>query len=275
MTINIFSITAILILSITAFGQNIKPNDTSTDTTSKNITNKSNLIGGRSKADIMKVVMKYLPELRYAYNKRLQDKPGLKGKIYVKFSMNEFGTIIHCKIDSSTIKDDLLENNLIEVINKWQFDKTDKRGDVTEVVYPFVFESGETSINLGGRSKASIMKVVMKYLPELRYAYNKRLRDKSGLKGKIYVKFAIDEFGTIILCKIDSSTVHDDILENNVTDKIKNWHFDNIDKPGDVTEVMYPFVFSQGSTSNKFGITVFSLLITLCVLLPIMILTQK
>jgi TonB family protein len=97
----------------------------------------------------------------------------------------------------------------------------------------------------GGRSKAGIMRVVMQNLAALRYAYNKRLREKPGLKGKITVKFAIDEFGKVIFCQVIESTMADQELETAVADKIKRWVFEKIDKPGDVTEVVYPFVFSQ------------------------------
>jgi TonB family protein len=97
----------------------------------------------------------------------------------------------------------------------------------------------------GGRSKASIMRVVMQNLAALRYAYNKRLREKPGLKGKITVKFAIDEFGKVIFCQVVESTMGDSDLEQTVTSKIRLWVFEKIDKPGDVTEVVYPFVFSQ------------------------------
>jgi outer membrane biosynthesis protein TonB len=97
----------------------------------------------------------------------------------------------------------------------------------------------------GGRSRASIMRVVMQNIAALRYAYNKRLREKPGLKGKITCKFAIDEFGKVIYCEALESTMSDPQLEAEVVDKIKRWVFEKIDKPGDVTEVVYPFVFSQ------------------------------
>jgi TonB family protein len=97
----------------------------------------------------------------------------------------------------------------------------------------------------GGRSKASIMRVVMQNLAALRYAYNRRLREKPGLKGKITVKFAIDEFGKVIFCQVVESTMSDPPLEKQVISKIRRWVFDKIDKPGDITEVVYPFVFSQ------------------------------
>lgn len=97
----------------------------------------------------------------------------------------------------------------------------------------------------GGRSKASIMRVVMQNLAALRYAYNKRLRDKPGLNGKITIKFAIDEFGKVIFTQVVESTMADSELEVTVKEKIARWVFEKIDKPGDVTEVVYPFVFSQ------------------------------
>ncbi len=97
----------------------------------------------------------------------------------------------------------------------------------------------------GGRSKASIMRVVMQNIAALRHAYNKRLREKPGLKGKVTVKFAIDEYGKVIFCQVVESTMGDSDLEAEIASKIRRWIFEKIDKPGDVTEVVYPFVFSQ------------------------------
>ena len=97
----------------------------------------------------------------------------------------------------------------------------------------------------GGRSRASIQRVVMQNMASLRYAYHRRLRDKPDLAGKITVKFAIDEFGKVIFAQVVESTMDDSELERTVVDKVKSWDFDKIDKPGDVTEVVYPFVFSQ------------------------------
>jgi hypothetical protein len=91
-----------------------------------------------------------------------------------------------------------------------------------------------------GRNRAEIQKVAA-----LRYAYNKRLREKPGLKGTIKVKFAIDEFGKVVFCEIVDSSVDDEVFERTITEKIMRWVFGKIDKPGDVSEVIYPFVFSQ------------------------------
>ena len=128
----------------------------------------------------------------------------------------------------------------------------------------------------GGRSKADIMRVVMVNLSALRYVYNKRLKEKPGVEGKITIKFAIDEFGNVIFCNVIESTVKDDSLENQITEKIKKWIFLKIDKPGDVTEVVYPFVFSQDKIKMSVNIfvAVFSLLMS-CVCLTLLIIHQK
>jgi len=41
------------------------------------------------------------------------------------------------------------------------------------------------------------------------------------------------------------STLNDSELEQTVVTRVKSWVFEKIDKPGDVTEVTYPFTFTQ------------------------------
>jgi len=118
---------------------------------------------------------------------------------------------------------------------------SNKRGELTASSPDFLKGRALT----GGRSRASIQRVVMQNMAALRYDYNRRLRDKPGLNGKITVKFAIDEFGKVIFAQMVESTMDDSEFESTVVDKVKSWNFEKIDKPGDVTEVVYPFVFSQ------------------------------
>ena len=98
---------------------------------------------------------------------------------------------------------------------------------------------------IGGRSKEQIMKVIMENFGEMRYQYNKRLQSEPELHGKIKTKFAVDENGKVIFCEIIESDLGDPYFEAKVTSMIKKWKFEKIDKPGDVTEVIYPFIFSQ------------------------------
>jgi TonB family protein len=126
-----------------------------------------------------------------------------------------------------------------------QIDLAPKRGPpVSNRLRPAVNIKEQSGHTIGGRSKMAIMRVVMQNLSALRYAYNQRLREKPGLKGKITVKFVIDEFGTVMHCEVVESSMGDNLLEAKVTGKIIRWKFERIDKPGDITEVVYPFVFS-------------------------------
>ena len=78
----------------------------------------------------------------------------------------------------------------------------------------------------GGRSKASIMRVVMQNLSTLRHAYNKRLRTNRNLFGKITIKFAIDEFGEIIYSEVVSSTCRDTVFEKKINSLVSKWKFE-------------------------------------------------
>jgi len=97
----------------------------------------------------------------------------------------------------------------------------------------------------GARSKGSVMRVVMQNMAALRYAYNRRCREKLGLSGTITVKFAIDESGKVTYAQVVGSTVNDSTLENTVVNRVASWIFETVDKAGDITEVTYPFAFSQ------------------------------
>jgi TonB family protein len=110
----------------------------------------------------------------------------------------------------------------------------------------FDAQAGGGTFMAGGRSRNSIMAVVFQNLPALRYLYNNRLNLKPGLKGKITVKFAVDEFGNVLHCEVVESSIADGELEQRVVAKIRAWRFEKIDKPGDVTEIVYPFVFAAG-----------------------------
>lgn len=84
-------------------------------------------------------------------------------------------------------------------------------------------------------------------LRNLPLVFNKRLLERPSIGGKITVKFAIDEFGKVIFCEVIETTIKDPWLENKMDELIKNWQCGKIDKPGDVTEVVYPFIFSPNA----------------------------
>ena len=102
----------------------------------------------RSRESIMKTVMPNLDKLRFAYNKRLVDRPGLFGTITVNITILENGIVQSAIVSSSTMADDKLEYEVTRKITNWQFDKKIESVDTTNVIYPFTFTQGQSSIDL-------------------------------------------------------------------------------------------------------------------------------
>jgi hypothetical protein len=121
------------------------------------------------------------------------------------------------------------------------------RGDSSKYLFSFADTSYYTNCFTGGRSRASIMRVVLEKIGDLRMAYNRMLRNRRSLNGKITVKFAINEYGTVIAAETvqPGTTIGDIPLQKEFVTIIKTWKFARILKPGDITEVVYPFVLSQ------------------------------
>ena len=223
----------------------------------KDISGKNGSVGGRSELSITEFITSKLPEFMRIYAARLLEKPGLGGKINFNFAIDEFGNVPFCNIINSAIGDDTLENRLADFITSWKFGKIDKPGDVTVVTYPFDFSqeskpvSGALTVgtdSTGGRSQGSIFKAIKTQSSEFGKIYRARLADKPGLKGKIYFKFAINELGSVLYCRVDSSTVNDETLEKKLAELISRWKFEKTDTPGDILLVTYPFVFPAGGT---------------------------
>ncbi len=97
---------------------------------------------------------------------------------------------------------------------------------------------------LAGRSPEEIYRVVMQHIGGLRAEYNRRLRDKPNLRGKVTVRFTIEPSGKVARCEVVATTINDKLLEMSITSRVKSWRFDACGKCGMAT-VTYPFQFSQ------------------------------
>lgn len=116
-----------------------------------------------------------------------------------------------------------------------------KRPKVDLATEKTFWNSGE---GLAGRNPADISQVVMHHLGGLRAAYNKRLRAKPALKGKITVRFAIDPEGKVLWCRVIRNTLRDKLLELEVVRRVRLWKFDPCRACG-IATVTYPFAFYQ------------------------------
>jgi outer membrane biosynthesis protein TonB len=115
-------------------------------------TAKLKLTGNRSKESVGRVIDKDIVSLRYVYNKRLRDMPGLSCTITVKFAIDRFGKVISAQMVESTANDTTLENGILRTIQEqhrpspidgsihWYFGEINKPDDTTVVTCPFTFE---------------------------------------------------------------------------------------------------------------------------------------
>lgn len=94
----------------------------------------------RSRASIQTVIMQNMAPLRKAYVQHMRGKPRFaEGKVMVKFEINEFGKIISAQVVESDLNDSEFETTVVTSLKTWDFGKVDKKGDITEVTYPFNF----------------------------------------------------------------------------------------------------------------------------------------
>lgn len=91
------------------------------------------------------------------------------------------------------------------------------------------------------RSTRTIGRVVAAHTGAIRYAYNRELRKKPSLRGKIVLTFTISPEGDVTECHIKESAMNWPPLENSLVKIVRTWRFPKIPE-GEVT-VSYPLVF--------------------------------
>ncbi len=95
------------------------------------------------------------------------------------------------------------------------------------------------------RRPAYLKEVIDNNSQQLRYIYNKRLRSGIKISGRILVEMAINPDGAIGNIRVVQSNIGDQTFENDVTERIKTWRFNQIpDSLGSLT-VNYPFEFAE------------------------------
>ncbi|MBU0553535.1 TonB family protein [Myxococcota bacterium] len=101
---------------------------------------KPEIRGGLEKEIIGRVVRQHRNEYRYCYEKALNAKRDLEGKIVVKFTISGAGEVIAARVEESTMQDEAVERCLTTKIRRWFFPAPAGGGIVT-VRYPFIFKA--------------------------------------------------------------------------------------------------------------------------------------
>jgi len=95
--------------------------------------------GSLDRETIRRVIRRHRAEYRYCYERELNRKRDLNGKIKVKFTIAGNGSVIASQVVESTMKNAGVENCLAAKIKRWVF-PAPKGGGIVIVTYPFIFK---------------------------------------------------------------------------------------------------------------------------------------
>ena len=89
---------------------------------------------------IRRIIRQHQAEYKYCYEKQLNVKRDLAGKISVKFTISGNGSVIAAMVVETTMGDRETETCLVDKIRRWVFPEP-KGGGIVIVTYPFVFKA--------------------------------------------------------------------------------------------------------------------------------------
>lgn len=92
-----------------------------------------------------------------------------------------------------------------------------------------------------GRSLSEIREVVAQYIAGLKYLYDRELKQRPSLHGKVTVEFVVTGPGDVAEVRLVNSGLGHPALESAILGRIRGWRFPA--KPGDSTRVTFPFDF--------------------------------
>lgn len=95
------------------------------------------LVGGLDKELVRRTVRAHLNEIRFCYDRELQSRPGLEGRVVTGFTISGNGAVLASVIESSSLHDATVEQCIAQAVRRWSFPKPASPG-MTVVSYPFV-----------------------------------------------------------------------------------------------------------------------------------------
>jgi len=90
----------------------------------------------RTKVNLLHTILQNLPELAGVYNAFLRTNPDLHGQINVSLGIADNGKVSYCSVHDSNVGNHAFEQAILSKIKTWVFDRGT---DMSEIIYPFVF----------------------------------------------------------------------------------------------------------------------------------------
>ena len=98
------------------------------------------VFGSLDKELIRKIIHENRDQIRGCYESALKLKPGLSGKVSVKFTISKEGPVSEAESVKDTVGDQPMAECLVNAVKTWIFPKP-KGGGIVIVTYPFIFAS--------------------------------------------------------------------------------------------------------------------------------------
>jgi len=207
-------------------------------------------IFGRGKLDrgqVWAAVDRHLPEIRRCYGAQLSVRPDLRGVVEVRLDIAASGALSRAEIVRNTTNSQPLAACIQSGAARWRLPKP--WGGSVRVTYPFTLAPREKDVEpprprVGRLASSRIVATVRQRQGEAAKCYERALKRKPSLGGKLKVQFTIAPTGAVSAAKIVSDGLRDAKLSTCVLARLKSWRFPR--PVGGPVTARYPFVFSAG-----------------------------
>lgn len=92
------------------------------------------------RACIQRVVNRESRRIKRVYENWLKRDPGLSGQLKIRFTIMPNGSVANVSVAGSTMDNAQFDENILRYVRRWDFSSC-SIAEMTEVVYPFAFES--------------------------------------------------------------------------------------------------------------------------------------
>jgi TonB family protein len=100
-------------------------------------------VGGLDRDIIRRTIRSHIKEVKFCYEQELMRRPGLFGRVSIKFSITGTGVVSSSAVESSTVGDSRVERCIASAVQRWEFPRP-TNGGVVLVTYPFVLQAAGT-----------------------------------------------------------------------------------------------------------------------------------
>lgn len=98
------------------------------------------LVGSLDRELVRRVVRQHLAEVRFCYQRELERRADLGGRVVARFVISPTGQVVSSGIEQSTLGDGVVESCVAQAVRRWTF-PAPVGGGIVVVSYPFVLRA--------------------------------------------------------------------------------------------------------------------------------------